>query len=224
MTGRKKAVWLAILLCVVFFAGCDSLGLGRKDKDIQLTPEEKEKAELLGKIDRKFEDPQTHYELGQLYQAEGRWAEAENQYNITLGFDPVHRQAQAARIKVLQNSGDTEKAKLLTNIYMEQASSSASASLNLAIAFQKQQMDEHALQSYQQALRLAPNSAAINKQIGYYYLSKNDKERAKDYLSRSFNLNRDQPEVAGELGRLGVMIQRKQKTKESVKKLDKIVK
>ena len=54
---------------------------------------------------------------------------------------------------------------------------------------------------------MSPNSAEINKQIGYYYLSKNDNVRAKDFLIRSFDLNRNQPEVAGELGRLGVVIE-----------------
>jgi len=69
---------------------------------------------------------------------------------------------------------------------------------------------------------LAPNSAKINRQIGYYYLSKNDKNRAKDYLTRSFQLNPNQPEVAGELGRLGVGVKIPRKT-EKGKRLDKIV-
>jgi Flp pilus assembly protein TadD len=70
---------------------------------------------------------------------------------------------------------------------------------------------------------MAPNSAKINRQIGYYYLSKGNKDVARDYLSRSFQLNPNQPEVAGELGRLGVAVKIPRKTEKSTKKLDKMV-
>jgi len=37
-------------------------------------------------------------------------------------------------------------------------------------------------------------------------LGKGDKDRAKEYLVRSFQLDPTQPEVAGELGKLGVEV------------------
>ncbi|MHC4572252.1 MAG: tetratricopeptide repeat protein [Planctomycetota bacterium] len=224
MTGLGKfaiQVGLAFLVCALLFSGCNSEKT-QELKEVEMTPAEKERAELLKRIDRKFENPGAHYELGRLYQADGLWSQAEHQYSITLSFDPTHREAQAARVNVLLASGDTVKAELLADEYMEQASVSAAGSLRLALAFQRQGMDERALACYQQALRLAPNSAKINRQIGYYYLSKNDKERARDYLTRSFQLNSNQPEVAGELGRLGVGVKIPRKT-EGGKKLDKIV-
>jgi hypothetical protein len=57
--------------------------------------------------------------------------------------------------------------------------------------------------------------------MGYYYLSKNDKVRAKEYLVRSFQLDPNQPEVAGELGRLGVEVRIPQRTDASGKQLEK---
>ncbi len=224
MTGKQKFIGLALLVCTLLFGGCGLPGKSAKaPKEIEITPTEKKKAELLRQIDRKFENPDAHFELGQLYQDEGLWAQAENQYKTALNFDPVHRRAQAARVKVLMDSGDTAKAELLADIYMEQASNSAAGSLRLALAFQKQGLDENALTCYRQALRLAPNSAKINRQIGYYYLSKSNKEQAREYLSRSFQLNPNQPEVAGELGRLGVAVRIPRKTEKGTKKLDKIV-
>ena len=204
------------------------LGKGEKAKALRVdevakTPAEEKKARLLKQIERKFENPEAHFELGQLYQADGLWSQAERYYNTALNFNPVHRRAQAARVKVLLESGDTAKAELLTDIYMGQASNSAAGSLNLALAFQKQRLDEYALGCYRQALHLAPNSAKINRQIGYYYLSRNNKAQAMDYLSRSFQLNPNQPEVAGELGRLGVLIRIPRKTEKKMGKLDKIV-
>jgi len=48
--------------------------------------------------------------------------------------------------------------------------------------------------------------------MGYYYLSKNDKQRAKEYLARSFQINPGQWDVADELGRLGVPVRIPPKT------------
>src|SRR3972149_6607344 len=209
--GCKKQALGVYYLVLIFllFGGCSSESKSYKvsqpkaDKVGKTTNEEK-MAELLKRIDRKFEDPEAHYELGKLYQAEGMWSKAEDCYNTALNFKPAHRQAQAAMVKTLIDSGDKTKAAQLSDIYMGQASIDATESLRLALAFQEQQLDEHALACYRQALRLAPNSAKVNRQIAYYYLSKGDKERARDYLSRSFSLNPNQPDVAGELGRLGV--------------------
>ncbi len=220
--GRINLIGSASLVCIVLlFFGCSSGDKAREE--VEWTPAEQNKARLLRQIDRKFENPDAHYQLGKLYQADGLWIKAENEYNITLGFDPVHRGAQAALVKVLLDSGNRTKTELLTDIYVNQASNSASASLELALAFQKEGLDEYALTCYQQALRLQPNSARVNRQIGYYYLSKNDRTRALDYLRRSFQLDPYQPEVAGELGRLGVTVEIPRKTRKGTKKLDRIV-
>ena len=126
-------------------------------------------------------------------------------------------------VKVLADSGDKTKSALTADIYINQVSASAEESLLLAMAFQKQRMDDYALTCYRQALRLAPNSAKIHRQIGFYYLSKNDRVLAQEYLIRSFQLNPNQPDVAGELGRLGVAVQIPRKTEKKTKSLDKIV-
>jgi len=220
-SGRKKILGLAFLACALLFGGCNEKA--KEPKGIELTPREKEKAEAMRAIDRDFENAEAHYNLGKLYQEDGMWVKAEREYNIALGFEPAHKEAQAARVKVLLASNEMEKAGILADEYIGRASISAAGSLWLALAFQKQGLDDYALRCYQQALRLAPNSAKINRQIGYYYLSKNDLDRAKDYLSRSFQLNPNQPEVAGELGRLGVEVKRPQKVRKNTEGLDKIV-
>ena len=224
-------VFFMIMACAFLLSGgCDSIKgiFSKKAKapgvdEVEMTPAEEKKAKLLKQIDHKFENPEAHYELGQLYQANSLWIQAEREYNTALSFDPAHRGAQAAMVKVLLDSGDTAKAKVAADFYMNQVASSATESLRLALAFQKQQLDEYALGCYRQALHLAPNSAKINRQIGYYYLSKVNKEMAKEYLSRSFQLDPTQPEVAGQLGRLGVTIKVPRKTETDTKKLDKIV-
>ena len=216
--------FVLLLYCALFLVSCNESATKVAEVDqVQSIPAEEKKANLLKLLDKKFENPDAHYELGQLYQAEGLWPKAEYHYNVALSFDPTQRQAQAAMVKLFLDSGDTAKAKTYADIYMNQVAGSATQSLRLAMAFQKEQLDEYALACYQRALHLAPNSAKINKHIGYYYLTKNDKVRAKEYLTRSFQLDPSQPEVAGELGRLGVEVKIPRKTEKEVEKLDKTV-
>ncbi|MCP4260108.1 MAG: tetratricopeptide repeat protein [Planctomycetes bacterium] len=208
-----------LLLCTTFFVGCNSQ---QATGNVQSVPIEQRKADLLKTIDRKFENPQAHYELGQVYQSERNWLKAEYHYNTALSFDPAHSEAQAATVKVFIESGDTAKSRTYADIYMKKAAVSANASFRLGFAFQKQLLDEYAFDSYMQALQLDPTSAKVHKQLGYYYLSKNDKVRAEQYLKRSFQLDPVQPEVAGELGRLGVEVRIPRKAEKSPKKANKM--
>jgi tetratricopeptide (TPR) repeat protein len=191
-----------LMLCI--FPGCES---GKKMEPAPMSAEEKI-ADLNKQLNTKFENPDVHYKLGQLYQEQGNWDKAEYHYNVALGFDPSYRAVQAAMVKGLMSNGYKAKAEQFASAYMSQASASGSAlaCLQLAEAFNKQQLDNYTLACYQQALRLGPNSPEVNKQIGLYYLGKKDKERAKEYLSKSFQLNPNQPDVSGELGRLGVAV------------------
>jgi len=200
----KRIVIIAVV-ALLPFASCNRSSRSQSS-EISDTAQDKEKSELMGQIDRDFENSNAHYKLGQLYQNEGRWSQAQYEYERAISFDPAHRNAQAGMIYVLQAMGDKEKADTTADVYISHTSGSAEESLRLALAFQKEKLDDLALRAYQQALRLAPSSAKVNRQIGYYYLSKGDKVRAKEYLYRSFQLNRKQPDVAGELGRLGVDI------------------
>ena len=211
-----------LLLCTTLLVGCksqDVTGTG----EVRTVPAEQRKADLLKTLDRKFENPQAHYELGQVYQSERRWIKAEYHYNTALSFDPALSEAQAATVKIFLESGDTAKSKTYADIYMSKAAVSASGSFRLGLAFQKQLLDEYAFDCYMQALHLAPASAKIHKQLGYYYLSKNDKVRAEEYLKRSFQLDPVQPEVAGELGRLGVEVRIPGKVERSPRKVNKVV-
>jgi len=197
-------------LLIVLLGGCN--GQETEIDRIQSKPPAARKAELLQLLDRKFENPEAHFELGQLYHAEGQWSRAEYHYKTALSFAPTDRQTQAAMVKLLLDSGDAAKAETYADLYMSQVAGSVSGSLRLGSGFQKQKLDEYALACYRRALGLAPNSAEVHKQIGYYYLSKDNKVRAKEYLTRSFELDPRQLEVAGELGRLGVEVKIPQET------------
>ncbi len=221
MANIAKSALLAVVIAVL--AGSCQKTATQETSEVMVSDTEEQKAGLLNKIEAKYENPAAHYELGKLYQADGLWDKAEWHYNVALGFDPIHRQAQAAIVKLLAESGNQARSELSAEIYMNQAGTSASASLRLGQAFQRELLDDYAVACYQQALGLAPNSAAIHRQIGYYYLSKTDKVRAEEYLRRSFQIDPYQAEVAGVLGRMGVVVQVPRKTETNTKKLDKIL-
>ena len=208
--GKQIIIVPALLICIFLLGGCN--GGTNEPRRINKARYGRKEAKLLKRIDRKFGDVDAHYKLGRLYQAKEQWIQAESQYSIALNFDPVHRPSQAASVKVLMSSGDTTKAKLLAEKYIKEASISAAGSLQLAQAFQEQGLDDYALECYQRAIYLAPTSAKVNRQIGFYYLSKGNKDMAREYLSCSFQLNPNQPDVAGELGRLGVVVRIPKKT------------
>ncbi|AQT67314.1 lipoprotein NlpI [Anaerohalosphaera lusitana] len=223
MANASKLTGL-ILTAVFLVAGCDMFGGAQKDKEEPVViSSEQRKTELLEKIEKDYDNAELHYELGKIYQADGLWQKAETQFSRAIGFDPVHRKAEAALVKTLTLAGEEDRAAPLAKNYLSQAQYSPEASLRLGRAFQQEGLNDYAITAYKQALDLAPNSAGLNKQIGYYYLAQGDKVRAEEYLRRSFQLNPNQPEVAGELGRMGVIVQVPKEKKTSGSQLDKLI-
>ena len=223
--GRRNVV-SALFFCVLLLSsgGCQRSRSANVGVGTAMTlPSDVRKAQLLGELETKWEDPDAHFELGQLYHADGLWAKAEYHYNIALGLNPAHRDAQAALVKMLLDSGDKTRSQITADMYIKQASSSAVSLLGLGLGFQRQGLDDYALGCYKKALAMAPDSAKVNRQIGYYYLARKNKDLAKQYLTRSFQLDANQPDVAGELGRLGVEVRIPRGTQQSGKKLDRMV-
>jgi len=214
---------IPLLFCVglLFVPGCGKPG-SKVDSAVKL-PSEAKKAKLLNRLDSNFEDSEAHYQLGNLYHQDSEYVKAEYEYNLALSFDPAHRDAQAGIVKVLLDSGDESRSKLTAEMYINQVSGSAVELTRLGLGFQHKGLDEYALQCYHKALNMEPNSAKVNRQIGYYYLSKGGEDSAREYLKRSFQIDHNQPDVARQLGRLGVEIKIPRTKGRNARKLDKMV-
>ncbi|MGD0551023.1 MAG: hypothetical protein ABSB25_00075 [Sedimentisphaerales bacterium] len=206
MNAKVWIIILEITLCALVVAGCAKNGnTVRVDQNPRMASDIR-MMELKKELDQKWENPTAHYELGQLYHAQGDWSKAEYHYSIALGFNPAYREVQAAMVKLQLNKGDKSRADWLANNYTTQVVSIPEQVLALGEAFEKQGLDDYALNCYTSALQATPDSAPVNRQLAYYYLHKNNKEKAKEYFIRSFQLNSSQADVAGELGRLGVAV------------------
>lgn len=219
MMGGRRSTKLAVARLLLFlllgfgavvFSGCGNAPL-RKDTSVDPTgtvPSEKTELQLLAEIERKFENPAAHYELARLYQRSQQWRKAEYHYSVALGFDAAHRAAQAGVVKMYTEMNDTAKADQFASSYISQAGvSDVRELLRLGWEFEKVSLDAYALRSFNTALGAAPDSYEVNKQLGFYYLGKGQSNTAKGYLQRSFELNPNQADVAGALGRLGVVVQ-----------------
>jgi len=218
MTGRRKSMkplavlrlvlFLLVMVASVFAPGCNSgLSSSPPVDSVGNVPSEKTETQLLTEVERKFENPAAHYELGVFYHRSQQWLKAEYHYDQALAFDPALRAAQAGKVKMYTDRGDTAKAEQFAGSYMRQAGRDANESLRLAWEFEKLGLNAYAMRCFRTALSAAPNSPEVNKQMGFYYLGKGDNANAKQYLQRSFELNPRQPDVAGALGRLGVVVE-----------------
>lgn len=194
-----------ILFSVLLVSGCRPIQQKTIEDEQALVGSDLRKLDLQRRLDRKYNDPEIHYELGKIYQSEGSWDKAIFEFTLAKSYDPVNWESAAAIVKTLYQDGKNNQAKAAAEKYVKQAGYSASSSLNLGKAFQSEMLDDEALACYNQALKIAPSSAELNKQIGYYYYEKNDLIRAEQYFRRSFEID-PTPEVSGALGRLGIAI------------------
>ena len=87
MAGKsfRLILFLTVALCLIVFPGCNG-DKTKKSQEIAQTPMEIDKQQLMRQIDRDFEEPEPHYKLGQLYQSEGLWAQAQYEYNTALDY------------------------------------------------------------------------------------------------------------------------------------------
>jgi len=210
MMDRKKREALCVvvlLVCAISVLGCNGGNAKQTESDKSpVLSGAGNRAGLMTKLERRFENPDVHFDLGQSYRRDGLWTQAEYHIETALRFDPLNRAAQAAMIRLLIDSGEQAKASTCAKRYLKQVEYSWKETMKLGDALGQERVEEYALACYQQTVRLAPEAPQGHKALGRYYLSKNDKDTAKEYFKQSFRLDPSQAEVAGELGRLGVTV------------------
>ena len=201
-----RTVTVVPLLLALFIVGCKTAPEAPKSENQEAIIQLDRKMELLEQIEKKYENPEAHYQLGKLSYEEGHLDKADFEYHVALGFDPVHYRAQAGLVRVATDQKQADRARIIAELYINQAAVSAPASIRLGKAFQNEGLGDYALSCYYQASGVAPKSPEPYKLIGYHYLEKGDKVRAEENFRRSFELDPYQADVAAELGRLGVVI------------------
>jgi Tfp pilus assembly protein PilF len=199
-----------VMLCLVglLAAGCTTRTSKPAQTDarqtVKLAPLEDEGA-LLGAIEKDFSNPELHYRLGRIYHQRGQAASAEFEYERAIVFDPLHFDSQAAIVKLWGDTGNKMRAEQEIDRYIDRASTAKNL-LGLGMAFHRQGMLEPAKRCYDLVIQRDPQNAVAYKQMGLYYLSRNDKANAGQMFAKSFELDPYQSDVAMELGRLGITV------------------
>ncbi len=191
-----RIAFIVCIITLVFMASCSKEQAAADSKE----------AMLLAQIDAKFESPQAHFDLAKYYAETGQWSKSAYQYAITVGFDPTNMPARAGHIKGLMMSNQQRKANELIGDYVASAGSEK-ATVELAKSLRKEGLPEFSLMACERGLSLYPTSAPLHRELGYYYLAKDDKVMAEEYLRKSFEFDPYQADVAGALGRMGVKVQ-----------------
>jgi len=164
------------------------------------------KVELRAAIEQRFENPQAHYELGKIYRNEGLWDQARFHFDVVTRIAPTHWPARAALVRLLTDRNRSAEADATVKRFVGQTADPGQLT-RLIEAFRAEGLDDAALQAMQEGLKRWPKSALVLRQLGFYYLAKNDTKQAERYLRESFAIDPHQPDVAYELGKLGVVIE-----------------
>ena len=122
-----RTITILSLVLALILVGCESTPKAPDTVQEEMVVERNPKAQLVEQIDRKYENPEAHYQLGKLAYAEGQLDKADFEYRVALGFNPVHYRAQAGVVKVAAEQKQTERAQVIAELYVNQAAVSAPA-------------------------------------------------------------------------------------------------
>ena len=204
-TDHRMAGLTCFCLFLGLLAGCNQPMPLVSTTNMSVVPDKE--SYLQQRLESDFANADLHCELGRHYQSEGLWGQAGYHIRTALGLDPAHRQSQAANIKSHVATGDEAAADRLCAKYQRQLLASPVEMVKFAKALGDEGLDAFALRSFDQAVLLAPQSAEAHRQLGYFYLVRRDLEQAKAYFTKSFGYDPAQADVAGELGKMGVVVE-----------------
>lgn len=143
------------------------------------------------------EDPDLALQLGHFYKLAGRLKEAELAYRRALDLDPDWPEAGRELSKItLLGEGDHAK----RGIGFKGRSNRAENAVRRADLARDSKKYRTAAALYEEALRLAPNDAAIHIQCGLMFREAGELARAEPYYRQAQQLAPDDPDVVVQLG------------------------
>ena len=212
MKIKTIIISFAVLVYIAFGSGCTV-----EPKEGADPIKEINKNRLLTQVGENYQNADAHYKLGKIYASDKELDKALYEYDLALSFDPAHWPAQAAKLKALVSKGENEKADVAAEMYTNQTVGNIEGSLTLSKALEDEGLDKYVVRSYKSGIVKFPNSAELNRGLGMFYLKKDNKDNARIYLTRSFELDPTQTDVANELGKMGVKVERPQPKPQNTK-------
>lgn len=158
---------------------------------------------LTASLDADFENPASHYWLGQCYETQGRQDKAIYEYRLAVRFAPSMELAQRALITILHRTDRVDESILATKSFLQYKSGPAYNVMRLAETFVAQEMEQQAILAYQRAQQLEPTNPKPSLALADYYFDRADEEKGIDYLTQAFMADPLYPGLARRLGEHG---------------------
>ena len=211
MKNTRNYIVTITVVSAFVLSGCtiDAVHLNRQAQS-QIKQGNLDKASELLKRSHKadYYNSPSHYWLGYCYKAQGQMTRALWEYELAVRFDPSFDKAQLALIETLNQAGQKDKSLEKTSDYLKyKKDEPMSFFQRLGGSFLQNQMDDHAILTYQLASQCQPKNAVPLAALADYYFDRGAKEKGVEYLTRAFQADPIYPGLARRLGELGYKVE-----------------
>ncbi len=130
-----------------------------------------------------------HYAMGRVWEAAGRYADAEASYRTAVSLDPSHARAHNNLGAALQMQGKIDAALACYRKALELDPAQPQANQNYAAFVRDPGAQELAIQGYRRQIAQNPNDAAAINNLGNIYVDLGRHEEALSCLERAIALD-----------------------------------
>jgi len=158
---------------------------------------------LLESVDYDYENPASHYWLGQCYEQKNNADKAIFEYEVAVRFSPSMELAQLALINVLHRQGRIDESVQATKVFCKNKYGLACDIMTIAKGFADKGMDHQAIQVYKRAQEIEPDNAVPSIALADFYKAKGQSKLEISSLTEAFMIDPYYPGLAHRLGTLG---------------------
>ena len=158
---------------------------------------------LLESVDFDYENPATHYWLGQCYEHKNNMEKAIFEYEIAVRFTPTMELAHLALISALHRQGRIDESVQATKVFCKSKYGLASNIMGIAKDFADKGMDNQAVLIYKRAQEVEPDNPVPSIILADFYHAKGQKNMEISSLTEAFMIDPYYPGLTRRLGTLG---------------------
>jgi protein O-mannosyl-transferase len=158
---------------------------------------------LLESVDFDYENPATHYWLGQCYEHKNNMEKAIFEYEVAVRFTPSMELAHLALISALHRQGRIDESIQATKIFCKNKFGLACDIMTTAKNFADNGMDHQAVLVYKRAQEVEPDNPIPSIVLADYFKAKGQKNMEISSLTEAFMIDPYYPGLTYRLGQLG---------------------
>lgn len=154
-------------------------------------------------VDYDYENPASHYWLGQCYEQKNKLDKAIFEYEVAIRFAPSMELAQLALISALHRQGRIDESVQACKVFCKNKYGLACDILTIAKDFADKGMDHQAVLLYKRAQEVEPDNAVPSIALADFYKAKGQSKMEVSSLTEALMINPYYPGLARRLGELG---------------------